>query len=225
MVRLTMEIKKMARDLGAGGIGAAAAESYHIAPKGHRPGDILPGAKSVLTFYYRLNNGPVNNLPAARNQYMVEFEAVNQILLQMGHKIARALESAGYESLGMGPEAAIGDYPRLKGDLSHKHSAVLCGLGSFGLNNLLVTPEHRSRVRLASVITTAELDYDQPLPTHVCDQCQQCVKICPSGALDNWEGNYSPLIGWVINKEKCAHYIFVACAAKRCGLCVKACTS
>lgn len=37
MDRLTMEIKKLARDSGAGGIGAAAAESYHIAPQGHRP--------------------------------------------------------------------------------------------------------------------------------------------------------------------------------------------
>lgn len=225
MAGLTTQIKKLALELGAGGIGAAAAESYHGASEGHRPSDILPGARSVLTFFYRLNNGPVNNLPAARNQYMVEFDAVNQILLQMVHQITRAIESGGYESLGMGPEAAIGDYPRLKGDLSHKHSAVLCGLGSFGLNNLLVTPEHRSRVRLASVITTAQLDYDQPLDVHACNQCQKCIKICPSGALDNWEGNYSHQTGWVINKEKCAHYIFVTCSAKRCGLCVKACTN
>ena len=40
---------------------------------------------------------------------------------------------------------------------SHRHAAVLAGLGEFGLNNLLLTPQYGPRVRLDSVITTAEL--------------------------------------------------------------------
>jgi len=223
MTGMTEKLKKYASDLGVTAIGTAPVERYHLAPPGHRPGDFLPAAKSVVTFAYKLNDGPLNNLPVTRNQYMVEFEAVNQFLLQTAHKIARFLESGGYESVAFGPEAAIGDYPRLKGDLSHKHSAVLCGLGSFGINNLLLTPEHYARVRLASVVTTAPLDYDEPLTISVCHQCLKCVRECPSGALDDWEKSYSPQTGWTINKEKCAHYMFVASAGKRCGMCVKAC--
>ncbi|MFZ5650108.1 MAG: hypothetical protein ACOY4I_04535 [Bacillota bacterium] len=71
----------------------APADRYIQAPQGYRPTDYLPGAGSVITFAYKLNKGPVHNLPRTRNQYMVEFEAVNQILLQMAHKIARFLEA------------------------------------------------------------------------------------------------------------------------------------
>lgn len=223
MANLTEEVKKLALELGAAAVGAAPADRYMQAPPGHRPTDFLPGARSVITFSYSLNRGPLNNLPAARNQYMVEFEAANQILLQMAHKIARFLEANGYESLAFGPEASIGDYARLKGDFSHKHSAVLCGLGSFGINNLLVTPQHRSRVRLASVATLAALEYDRPGIASACEGCLQCVQDCPSGALDGWQGNYSPQTGWTINKEKCAHYMFVTSQGRRCGICVRAC--
>ncbi|HBX23229.1 MAG TPA: epoxyqueuosine reductase [Desulfotomaculum sp.] len=223
MLLQTAKLKNLARELGADKVGTAPSERYNQAPPGHRPGEILPGAKSVITFTYRLNDGPLNNLPGSRNQYIMEFDAVNQILLGMSHQLARSLEKDGYESMGIGPEASIGDYARLKGDFSHKHSAVLCGLGTFGVNNLLVTPKHRSRVRLASVITTAPLVYDELLPVSACDQCQQCVHQCPSGALDQWEEHYSHRTGWTINKEKCAHYIFVTNAGKRCGICVKAC--
>lgn len=223
MNSLTEQVKKLAIELGAADIGAAPAERYHSAPEGHRPSDFLPGARSVLTFSYKINRGPLNNLPRSRNQYMVEFEAANQVLLQMSHKLALFLEAAGYESTAFGPEASIGDYSRLKGDFSHKHSAVLCGIGHFGINNLIITPLHRTGVRLASVATTAPLDYNRPSLSEQCEQCLRCVHACPSGALDGWEESYDPLTGWTINKEKCAHYMFVTSQAKRCGLCIKAC--
>jgi len=225
MAGLTDKLKNYAYDLGVTAIGTAPVNRYKLAPPGHRPADFLTAAKSVVTFAYKLNNKPLNNLPITRNQYMVEFEAANQFLLQTAHKIARFLESSGFESVAFGPEAAIGDYPRLRGDLSHKHSAVLCGLGSFGINNLLLTPEHQARVRLASVITTAPLDYDKSLDESGCSRCLKCVRECPSCALDDWEKSYSPQTGWTINKEKCAHYMFVANTGKRCGLCVRACAT
>ncbi|MDQ0287696.1 epoxyqueuosine reductase QueG [Desulfofundulus luciae] len=220
---ITESLQKLARSLNLCALGAAPVERYREAPPGHRPDDFLPGARSVVTFACRLSDGPLNNLPHARNQYMVEFEAVNRILLDAAYRIARFLENQGFESMPFGPEAAIGDYARLKGDFSHKHSAVLCGLGSFGINNLLLTPEHGPRVRLASVVTTAELDYNEPLSGELCRRCLKCVQVCPSGALEQWEGRYSSQTGWIINKEKCAHYMFVVNAGKRCGICVSAC--
>ncbi len=220
---INSDLKYMAMSLGLHAIGWAPAEAYRGAPEGHRPQDILPEAKSVATFAYRLNNGALDNLPAARNQYMLEFAAANQILSQAAHKIARLLESRGFISVGIGPEADIGDYSRLKGDFSHKHSAVICGLGSFGINNLLLVDRAGARVRLASVITCAELKPGDNTAADYCTRCGECVSRCPSGALEEWEGKYSPQTGWVINKEKCAHYMFVASAGKRCGLCVAAC--
>ncbi|MFZ5651895.1 MAG: 4Fe-4S dicluster domain-containing protein [Bacillota bacterium] len=220
---INTELNYMAMSLGLYKFGCAPVPAYESAPPGHRPGDILPEARSVITFAYRLNNGALENLPGTRNQYMLEFNAVNQILLQAAYKITRLLEDRGFLSIGLGPEADIGDYPRLKADFSHKHSAVICGIGNFGINNLLLAGKAGPRVRLASVLTTAELKYSNTPSENNCISCGQCVENCPSGALDRWEGNYSPQTGWVIGKERCAHFMFVTNAGKRCGMCIAAC--
>ncbi|MFZ5641961.1 MAG: 4Fe-4S dicluster domain-containing protein [Bacillota bacterium] len=220
---LNSELSYLAMSLGIHSYGCAPASAYTKAPEGHGPDKILPGAKSVITFAYRLNYGALDNLPQTRNQYMLEFAAANTILAQSAHKIARLLEDRGHISIGIGPEADIGDYARLMGDFSHKHSAVLCGLGTFGINNLLIVKKHGPRVRLASVITAAELKYNVPIEENNCIECGECVSACPSGALSRWEKNYSRHTGWVIDKEKCAHYMFVYNNGKRCGMCVSAC--
>ncbi|MFZ5647096.1 MAG: 4Fe-4S dicluster domain-containing protein [Bacillota bacterium] len=220
---INTELSYLAMSLGIYKFGCAPVSAYGGAPPGHQPGDVLPGAKSTVTFAYRLNNGAIENLPKTRNQYMLEFTAANQILLQAAHKITRLFEDRGFVSIGLGPEADIGDYPRLKADFSHKHSAVICGIGTFGINNLLLAGKAGPRVRLASVITTAELKYNNTPAENACISCGQCVERCPSGALGRWEGNYSPQTGWVIDKERCAHYMFVTNAGKRCGMCIAAC--
>lgn len=220
---INSELNYLAISLGLEATGWAPAEAYSGAPEGHRPQDLLPGAQSVITFAYRLNNGALDNLPSTRNQYMLEFNAANHILLQAAHRIARLLESKGHTSMGIGPEADTGDYQRLKADFSHKHSAVICGLGSFGRNNLFLSDRAGARVRLASVITAAGLEYTGAAPADNCTRCGECVSRCPAGALDGWEEKYSPRTGWVINKEKCAHYMFATNAGKRCGICLAAC--
>jgi epoxyqueuosine reductase QueG len=63
----------------------------------------------------------------------------------------------------------IADYLRRRGfeslyslDIPLKTSAVRCGLGCQEKNTLLITPSNGPRVRLISVLTTAELDIDEP---------------------------------------------------------------
>ncbi|MDW7650721.1 MAG: 4Fe-4S dicluster domain-containing protein [Bacillota bacterium] len=223
-MNITEELKSYIIELGAADVGIAPAKRFDRVPEGHRPGDYLKGTESVVTFTYNLSRGAVKNLPSSRNEYMQEFEMANRTLSEIAHKTARFLEERSFDSLAFGPEASIGDYSRLKGDFSHKHSAFLCGLGHFGVNNLLITPKHRAQIRLASVATTAKLDYDNVAISRECEKCQKCVKACPSGALSSWKDTYSPETGWTIDKEKCAHYIFVVLGSKRCGMCVQACT-
>lgn len=221
---IASELKYFALSQGLSAIGAAPAAAYSGAPEGHRPEEYLPGAKTVITFSYPMNRTAILNLPRTRSQYMMEFNTVNQLISQAAHKIARMLEEKGYPSLAVSPEAAIGDYPRLKADFSHKHSAVLCGLGQFGLNNLLLTPKYGPGVRLGSVITKAEITLDSPsIEGSLCDNCGKCTKACPAGALERYREDYSPSTGRPMDKEKCAHYMFVAQSGKRCGLCIKAC--
>ena len=64
-----------------------------------------------------------------------------------------------------------------------KDSAHLAGLGVIGKNNLLVTPEYGTRVRLRGIFIEAELEPTGPLDFHPCDECDMpCHKACPRDA-------------------------------------------
>jgi epoxyqueuosine reductase len=65
-----------------------------------------------------------------------------------------------------------------------KTSAVRCGLGCQGKNTLLITPNYGPRVRLISVLTSAELDVDEPFKENICGDCERCVVACPTKALE-----------------------------------------
>lgn len=65
-----------------------------------------------------------------------------------------------------------------------KDSAVLAGLGVFGKNNLLVTPEFGPRIRLRGIFLEADLEPTGPLsdfdPCRGCDA--PCFRSCPRNA-------------------------------------------
>ncbi len=65
-----------------------------------------------------------------------------------------------------------------------KDSAVLAGLGVIGRNNLLVTPEFGSDLRLRGIFMEADLEPTGPLPDFdPCNGCDMpCHKACPRGA-------------------------------------------
>jgi len=64
-----------------------------------------------------------------------------------------------------------------------KDAAVLAGLGVIGKNNLLVTPELGSHVRLRGVFMEAEFEPTGPIDFDPCDGCDRpCHSSCPRGA-------------------------------------------
>lgn len=230
MRELTEDLRRYARTLNLDFIGFSPTNIFYEAPEDRRPNIYLKNARSVISIGYKLNYAPIQNLPTSRSAYMLEHDYANRHLDQASHKIARFLEERGFDAIGFDSGAGFyheaGKLPeRLAGDFSHKHAAVACGLGKFGLNNLVISPKWGPRIRLATIITNAELEYDQPLKENPCltNECEECVKICPVHALDGWEGKYDPEKGWVIEKRKCYEYIFTTLKGQRCGLCIKAC--
>jgi epoxyqueuosine reductase len=64
-----------------------------------------------------------------------------------------------------------------------KDSAHLAGLGVIGKNNLLVTPEYGTRVRLRGIFIEAELEPTGPIDFDPCKDCgMACHQACPRGA-------------------------------------------
>ena len=101
-----------------------------------------------------------------------------------------------------------------------RHAAYLAGLGRFGVNNTILTPEYGPRVRFGSVFTAAAIPPDPVLPGELCTRCMQCVHLCPAGALEG--GEYPKCL---TDRRACA-----ARSAELnrrgispCGICIKVC--
>lgn len=61
-------------------------------------------------------------------------------------------------------------------------AAARAGIGWLGKNTNLLVPETGSYVLLCEIVTSAELDVDQPLKK-TCGSCDACMRVCPTGAL------------------------------------------
>ena len=73
--------------------------------------------------------------------------------------------------------------------IPNKTVATLAGIGWVGKNNIVVTKEFGSAIRLASILTDAPLEADQPITESQCGACDLCVRNCPAKALTGklWE--------------------------------------
>ena len=186
MSDLTAEVKEFVLDQGAHLVGIAPVGRFEGAPKGSHPCELLEGAQSVIVYAIRFFRSALEcdrfeselmgegDLWAAHEDFFYGFmyDTVNRMLQMVGIQTTHLLSSRGYKSL---PLKSTGDAHFL----SHRHAAVLAGLGEIGLNNLLITPEYGPRVRLNSVITTAALTPDPLLEEQLClgeDECGLCLK-------------------------------------------------
>lgn len=73
--------------------------------------------------------------------------------------------------------------------IPNKTVATRAGIGWVGKNNIVVTKEFGSAIRLASILTDAPLEADQPITESQCGACDLCVRNCPAKALTGklWE--------------------------------------
>ena len=66
-----------------------------------------------------------------------------------------------------------------------KDTAVLCGLGCIGKNNILVTPHFGSQIRLRSMLLDADLPSTGIIDFDPCIDCKEyCRRACPQKAFD-----------------------------------------
>jgi epoxyqueuosine reductase QueG len=222
MRELRTEIESLMLASGCDLVGFASVGRFKAAPHGRRPTDILPTARSVIVGAVHIIDSTCDDLPETRYEYTNQFYILNGILGTASTKVARLLEDLGYRALPI-PAA----YPRvnkeLMGVFSHRHAAVLAGLGERGLNNLLITPQFGDRVRLVSIITETPLQPDAPYTKSLCRETQKrcgkaCVARCPVGALS---------VDGRINKDRCLRYqeqIMPWSAVElRCGMCLSVC--
>ncbi len=65
-----------------------------------------------------------------------------------------------------------------------KIMAVRAGIGYYGKNSMVINPGLGSWIALSAFFTDVELETDQPLEKS-CNDCDRCIRACPSGALSS----------------------------------------
>jgi epoxyqueuosine reductase len=230
---LKKELLKKYKDLGIALVGFAPVERW-VAPPEELPNalspwipeefwpqSIYPEAKTVIVIGLPVPLPIVETTPSI--YYHELYKTVNSMLDSKAYEIANFLTEKGYGTVYL-PRNAYGDIKMLVDKpfafFSHKHAAYLAGLGSFGQNNVLLTPQFGPRVRFTSIFTTAEIKPDPLQSKDLCTRCLLCVKNCPVRAIPD-KGDFPP----PVDKKLCAVRSEELRDEYRspCGICIKVC--
>ena len=112
-----------------------------------------------------------------------------------GYKISKYAYSRDYQSVIRGKLNLLGEYIneiapghlwRAFSDsapVREKAWAVKAGLGCIGKHSLLLVPGKGSFFFIGELITSLELEPDQPYKGNLCGACTRCINACPNGAI------------------------------------------
>ena len=157
------------------------------------PDDILPGAKSVVCFFIPFGESIVkSNLGGrlASREWALAYIKTNDLIKKISEEIEHLMEKNGYKA-GKIPATHNFDEVKLISNWSHRHVAYMAGMGTFGINNMLITKKGCCG-RFGSIITDYEFDEYKNIPAakENClykknGSCGVCQKQCPVNAYEN----------------------------------------
>lgn len=189
---LTEDLKQIAVQAGFVSIGISSPSMLRGLPHGlistvcnlRSPEEVLSTVKSVMLMSYyawdkSFNLAVDSSYLRSRDMYtpkvpLERYQLYYEVLKNKAWVIVNDLTKKGYESL-------------LSFSIPLKTAAVRCGLGCQGKNTLLITPTHGPRIRLISILTSAELEVDEPYKDDLCGDCEKCVTACPTKALEPYK--------------------------------------
>lgn len=154
-----------------------------------KPSDILEGAQTVIVFFlpYSLElikkiQGPKVIVP----EWSIYYTKTNALLVKIASRLTERLSEIGIRSAGEPPTDNF-DPVKLYAKWSNKSIAVMAGIGTFGLNHLLITKSGTAG-RINTLVMDAYVDPTPKAEGPYClyyktGKCMACVRKCPSGAL------------------------------------------
>ena len=158
----------------------------------YNPSLLLEGAKSILVcaFNYFPTQKRSSSLPYIA--YYAYGEDYHDVLRKRLRPVADIIKT-----LATGSECRIcvDTAPLLE-----RYWAVQAGIGFIGRHSQLIVPGTGSYVLLGSIITTAELEPDEPCRLRCPDNCRRCIDACPGNAIES-DGH--------INSRQCLSYLTI----------------
>lgn len=180
------KVKEILFSLGADLCGIASIDRFSDAPKGYHPLDVLPTCKSVISFacrfpvgtlicnsltpYIRAKHSSTAKVDAIALDFCIEMEKNKIVCIPIPTNEDEWDEATN----------------RMRSIVSQAYAAQAAGLGTIGRHSLLITPEFGNMICLGAVLCEQELEPDDIKET-ICNNCDLCVKACPSNALEGQE--------------------------------------
>lgn len=200
---------------------------YYILPE-----EWLFGAKTVISFFMpfteavKASNTADFTYPS--DEWLHARMEGQQIMSHFCSYLTEHLEQAGFlavcplqdsrfrSTMGLNTTAYADLQKDFASNWSERHTAYICGLGTFGLSKSFITQKGTAG-RLGSIITNALITPSarpyQELYEY-CSFCGACAKHCPAGAIDLKNGK---------NHQKCSDFLEAVKAKENpyygCGKC------
>jgi len=157
------------------------------------PGSIVPGAKSVVVVamnYYTdvshsndAGHGKISRYAWGDDYHDIVTGRLKQLWMWMQQEFS-GVEGKLYVDTG---------------PMMDKVWAQRAGIGWEGKHTNVITQEVGSWVFLGELITTLELEYDEPATDH-CGTCTLCIEACPTGAI---------VEPYVVDSNRCISYLTI----------------
>jgi epoxyqueuosine reductase len=187
-VMIVEQIRQMAEEEQIPVLGFGPASEMAGERPGHRPEDLLPGARSLICFGLPVPQG-VYRTPSYTLETVWRSQNLNYRCLDtLSMRIAALLEDTGARAVpiyGCQP-MSVNDRGQVVGYLNQIQMGRVTGIGVVGKNGLLIHSRYGARLMLGGVVTTADLparrtpEIDEPgCPP----DCRICADACPAEAI------------------------------------------
>lgn len=142
---------------------------------------LLPGTLRIISVrmnYLPPNTKMVKQLKNGKKAYISRYAIGGDYHKFMRKRLAKLAMQINERVAGYGYRAITDSAPLMEKPIAEK-----AGLGWIGKNTLLLNKEAGSWFFLGELLTTLPLPIDTPVMKDGCQNCQACLKICPTGAL------------------------------------------
>lgn len=206
---LTEVLIKYSKKIGIDIIGFANPKYYDKFAKINRPDRFLEDVNAVIIIGIHLYDIILDAWSLDQNTGK-SFHYLDSILENRCYLLKEFLSKKGYKS------EIISYNP----GLYLKDSAATAGIGPIGKNNLLITNEFGSQVRLRALVTNAPLELGQPiLKSEYCENCNICIDSCPAQAFVDGKYIKDICLSYNLsNLKKLTKYTSIWC-----NLCIESC--
>jgi epoxyqueuosine reductase QueG len=153
------------------------------------PTDILPEAETVIAFFIPFDERIVESNKAKKEtsfEWAYCYIKTNALINEISEELVNWFEGKGIKG-AMVRATHTYDAEKLVASWSHRSAAYIAGLGTFGINRLLIS-DVGCAGRYGSVVISEYIEPSQRPKVDKCiqlngEKCLECIKNCPTHAL------------------------------------------